>query len=184
MPLSKPKPRQMLHQRDIVINGYLREDGLIDIEAHMTDRKPYSFSNHERGGVNAGEALHDMRLRVTIDTSLTILACEAAMDATPHSVCPGAAPNYGRLAGLVIGKGFLKQAGQLLGGANGCTHLRELLQQIGTVAMQTMYSVRRADRPDKPAIPGSRLDLRLLNTCYAYDENGPLVRRYRELNQG
>jgi hypothetical protein len=175
MPLSRPARRAKLHTRDIVINGYEREDGLVDIEARITDTKTYSFGNFDRGGINAGEALHDMWLRLSIDREMLIITAEAAMDSTPHSICPGAAPNFARLEGLTIGRGFLKLASIRLGGVEGCTHLRELLQQIGTTAIQTMMSVKRLDRPVNEDPSRRRVSRSLVNSCYAYDEAKSLV---------
>ncbi len=182
MPLSPPAQRDLLHLRDIAIRGFLRADGLIDIEARLTDTKTYSFGNHDRGRIGAGEALHGMGLRVTIDQSLCVISAEAAMDDTPHHVCPGVAPNFARLAGLTIGKGFLKGATERLGGPAGCTHLRELLQQVATVAIQTMFSVRA--HKDAREGTAERIDWKvptlLVNTCFAYAEDGPLVQQKRE----
>jgi hypothetical protein len=165
MPLSRAAARNLQHLRDITLRGYEREDGLVDVEAHMTDTKTYGWRNEDRGAVRAGEPMHDMWLRVTVARDMTITACEAAMDGTPHTRCPGAAPNFARLAGLNIGKGFLKAAMAEVGGVQGCTHLRELLQQVGTVAWQTVSSLNWKERkaPLPPGIPPA-----LVNTCYAY----------------
>ena len=170
MPLSRAEPRKLLHLRDIHLRGYERDDGLVEIEARMTDTKTYSFGNRDRGGIASGEALHDMWLRVTFSKDMVIQACEASMDSTPHQLCPGAAPNFTRLVGLAIGKGFIKSAMQRVGGVEGCTHLRELLQPIATVALQTMMSVNKHDKS-----AGGGVDPRLVNTCYTYDETGPLI---------
>ena len=185
MPLSDSAPRDLLHLRDIALRGYLREDGAIDVEAHLADTKTYDFPNHDRGRINRGDELHGMWLRLTVDESMTILAAEAAMDATPHAVCPGAAPNFARLAGLTIGRGFLKRAMERVGGTAGCTHLRELLQQVATVAVQTMFSVRahRSARAGQMKRDDWGVPSFLLNTCFAYDENGPLVAQRREMEK-
>ena len=177
MPLSKPSTRKMLHLRDITLRGYEREDGMIEVEAHMTDTKSHSLSMRDRGGLSAGEPMHDMWLRVTVSPEMTIMAAEAAMDATPHNVCPQVAANYERLVGLNIGKGYLKGAMQRLGGVEGCTHLRELLQQVGTVAFQTLLSVR--GQQTKERAPERRIHPGLLNTCYTYNEDGALAARYK-----
>ncbi|MBV8592615.1 MAG: DUF2889 domain-containing protein [Acetobacteraceae bacterium] len=52
------------------------------------------------------------------------------------------APNFARLPGLRIGPGCLKAAAARVGGTEGCTHWRELLQQMGTTALQTIFAVR------------------------------------------
>ncbi|MBT4888152.1 MAG: DUF2889 domain-containing protein, partial [Rhodospirillales bacterium] len=72
MPLSKPANREHLHTRDIKCHGYLREDGMWDIEGRITDRKTYSFPNHDRQGINAGEDIHDMSVRLTMDSEFVI----------------------------------------------------------------------------------------------------------------
>jgi len=181
MPLSPAESRQLLHLRDIDIRGYLRDDGLLDIEAHMVDTKTYSFGNHDRGRINAGEALHGMWLRLTVDTGLTVRRAEAAMDSTPHAICPGVAPNFARLEGLTIGRGFLKGAMERVGGTQGCTHLRELLQQVATVSIQTMFSIRahEAARAGRASEDGWEIPAALLNSCHAYDEEGELVKAAR-----
>ena len=199
MPLTPPHPREAIHTRAIEINGYRREDGLFDIEAHLTDIKSFGQTNYDRGYIAAGEPIHDMWLRLTIDGSMAIVGVDAVSDKTPYVTCPSAAPNFSRLIGLRIKAGFLKEANHLVGGTTGCTHLRELLQQMATTAFQTINpaEVRREMRAEgAPDTPGSdRADARItekmggppkvLNTCLAYADTGPLVqRRWPHLYKG
>ena len=172
MPLSEPPERELLHRRDIALRGYRRADGLFDIEAHLTDTKTYGFPSEDRGFVASGEPLHGMWMRMTVDDDLKIAAFEAATEYGPYAVCPAAAPNFARLAGLSIKRGFLRAAAERVGGVQGCTHLRELLQQMATVAIQTLYSVRtRRDAEGQPETPS------MLNTCMAYAPDSPVVKR-------
>jgi len=191
MPLSPPQERELMHSRDIVLRGYLRADGLYDIEAQLTDAKTYGQANRDRGYIDAGEPIHGMWLRMTVDEQRTIVACEAASDFTPYAICPTAAPNFARLAGLQIKPGFLKEAAKRIGGTEGCTHLRELLQQMATTAYQTIDPTRarrEADAAGEVDKPGSdRLDAQIavkmggppaiLNTCIAYSTESPVVQR-------
>jgi len=191
MPLSPPQERELLHSRDIVLRGYRRADGLYDIEAQLTDTKSYGFANRDRGYVDAGEPIHGMWLRLTIDEARRIVGCEAASDYTPYAICPAAAPNFARLEGLQIKPGFLKEATKRVGGTVGCTHLRELLQQLATTAYQTIdpaRAAREAAAAGEIDQPGSdKLDARIaakmggppaiLNTCIAYGTDSPVVRR-------
>ena len=184
MPLSEPVPREPLHLRDIELRGYRREDGLFDIEARLTDTKTYAFSNSDRGQIEPGVPLHRMLARMTLDAEMVITAFEAVTEYGPYAICPTAAPNFVRLAGLKIGPGFLKAANERIGGVHGCTHLRELLGQMGTIAFQTMFAVRvkretapnamgSADQPvaEKPSRP------MMLGTCLAYAPDSPVVAR-------
>lgn len=190
MPLSPPKERELLHSRDIVLRGYQRTDGLYDIEAQLTDTKSYGFASHDRGYVEPGEPIHGMWLRLTIDETRTIVACEAASDHTPYAICPTAAPNFARLEGLQIRPGFLKEAAKRIGGPIGCTHLRELLQQIATTAYQTIdpaRAMREAEAAGENRPGSDKVDERvtakmggapaILNTCIAYGTDSPVVRR-------
>lgn len=191
MPLTPPQPREAIHTRAIEINGYRRADGLYDIEAHLTDTKTFGQTNYDRGYIPAGEPIHDMWLRLTIDDTMHVVDVDAVSDKTPYVMCPAAAPNFSRLIGLRIKAGFLRDATHLVGGSLGCTHLRELLQQMATTAFQTINPAKvrqemRAEGADEA--PGSdKVDLRItdkmggppkiLNTCLAYADTGPLVRR-------
>ena len=174
MPLSPSQtPRKHLHTRKIELNGYQREDGLFDVEAQLTDTKTYSFELQDRGRVEPGEALHGMSMRMTVDQTMTIVAFEAVTDSSPYSICPEIAPSYASLVGLQIRAGFLRAAAERVGGVHGCTHLRELLQPMATVALQTLYAQRSAREGERPR------DSRpaMLNSCYAYREDGPIVAR-------
>ena len=171
MPLSDAQPRTRLHTRTITLEGFQREDGLFDIEAEITDRKTHGFSTIDRA-VEPGTPLHHMNVRVTVNNELEIVGAEAQTTHGPFTICSGGAASFSRLIGLTIRPGFLKSANERLGGTSGCTHIRELLQQLGTVAMQTFYPIRAKLQPRAPDAPP-----RLLNTCHAYASDGPVIQR-------
>jgi hypothetical protein len=178
MPLSAPAERQLLHLRDIELRGYERADGLFDIEAHLVDTKDYGYTNPGRGWIEPREALHDMWIRLTIDTDLVIRKCEAATDSSPFDICPMATPNFARLEGLKIGPGFNRAVAERVGGVHGCTHLREVLSQVATVAYQTLNPSRRqksaeALQIEKQKGEGGRPAI--IGTCLAYAPDSPVV---------
>lgn len=196
MPLSQPAERELIHLRDITLHGYHRRDGRFDIEAHVRDTKTLSFDNIDRGGsIEPGEPLHDMWLRLTIDEDMTIVGCEAVTEHGPFTICRDGAQHFGRLVGLTLKPGFLREANARVGGIDGCTHLRELLAQVATTAFQTLWPVRirRAEErrrqlaeqghsPAEIALDGSPV---LLNTCYAYaDTREAVKRRWPHLYRG
>src|SRR6202162_4188390 len=73
---------------------------------------------------------------------MQIIAVEAVSDKTPYVMCPTAAPAFTPLVGMQIKAGFLREATNAVGGTIGCTHLRELLQQMATTAFQTINPAR------------------------------------------
>ena len=87
MPLSPPVKRKHVHTREIRCLGFEREDGLWDIEGRITDTKTYTFDNRERGMISAGTPVHDMLVRLTVDTDLVVQDAEASTEAGPFEIC-------------------------------------------------------------------------------------------------
>ena len=152
MPLSAPAPRKHLHTRAITVKGYTRDDGLWDIEGHMTDNKSYTFTNNWRGTVPPEVPLHEMWVRLTLDDDYIVIDAEAVSDHTPLEICRSITPEYKKLKGLRVGPGWNRKVKELLGGTRGCTHLTELLGPMATVAFQTISvekNCRRAKNPQE-----------------------------------
>ncbi|MFO1433761.1 MAG: DUF2889 domain-containing protein [Candidatus Competibacteraceae bacterium] len=177
MPLSRPpRSRKLLHARTVQCYGYQREDGLWDIEGHMTDIKTYSFPNQDRGGeVKAGEPLHEMWIRLTLDSDLRIHDAEACTDGSPFNVCPEITGRYKQLIGLYIKPGWNLKIKQLFNGVEGCTHLTELLGPVATTAFQTIHPRRRGEK--KPKV-GDDEQPRLLNSCHAMRSDGMVIKNH------
>lgn len=178
MPLSPPSPREHKHTRVVECKGYRREDGLWDIEGHITDRKTYDFKSDERGDVTAGTPVHEMWLRLTVDDNFTVQAVEAVTDHAPYpSTCPHIAPDYTKIVGLKIGPGWSKAVKERMGGVNGCTHLTELLGPVATTAFQTIYPIISRERAKAAQASGQPPKFPLLNTCHAFRADSEVVRK-------
>ena len=161
--------RELLHRRAIEIEGYKREDGLYDIEAHLVDTKPRDFKL--AAGIRpANQPIHGMWLRVTVDRTLTIVDAAAAMDAMPYvNDCDQIVPAYRKLVGLAIRPGYTQRVQELLGGVRGCTHLSEMALMLATAAFQTMAGQRLQEPDVKPF---------QLGRCHALATDAPAVAKY------
>ena len=173
MALSKPNPRNHLHTRDIQCKGYQREDGLWDIEAEIIDTKTYSFDNVDRDGVAAGDPVHHMWVRLTLDDEMVVHKAEASTDASPYSICGDIVSSLEALEGLAIMPGWRRGVIKCLGGIKGCTHITDLL--CGPVAVTARQTIFAAKERRKSAKPGKKPPQ--INTCYAYAQNSDIVRR-------
>ena len=131
-------PRRLSHRRNIELKGYCREDGLYDIEAELIDTKGIPLTTPDRPVIAVGEELHRMILRLSVDATFVIREVEARMEQTPYHHCPEIAEAYQQLVGVSIGAGWTRAIKNLFGGEKGCTHLRELLGPMATVAFQTI----------------------------------------------
>ena len=170
MPLPQPASRHLMHTRAIECCGYERADGLWDIEGHLVDTKPFATTARDTGQARrAGEPVHNMWLRLTIDLDMKIHDAAAATDAGPYLRCGDIAPNFKALKGVTIGPGWRRKTAELLGGINGCTHLVELLGPLGTTAFQATHRAREQRRAGKPLAQKPYQ----LNACHIYQEDSP-----------
>lgn len=172
MPLPPPSaPRQRIHLRAIVLEGWKRRDGLWDIEARLTDTKDHDYALAS-GLRRKGEPVHDMWVRVTIDRGFDILDAQASSDAVPYpGGCDTIAPAYRQLIGLNLARGFRRTIGEMFDGVRGCSHLTELLLSLPTAAIQTFASDMR-DNEDQGAKPFQ------LDRCHALETSSETVRRF------
>jgi len=172
MPLPIPEvERELRHTRRVRYEGYSRADGRWDIEAHLSDVKNHDF--HLKTGVRrAGQAVHDMWLRITIDRAFNILDAVASSDAVPYpGGCEQAPPAYRKLVGLNLMKSFRRQVKSLLGDVKGCTHITEMLAGMPTAAIQTFAGEMPEERAD-----GARPFQ--LDQCIALETSGETVRKW------
>ncbi|MET4807633.1 DUF2889 domain-containing protein [Limibacillus sp. MBR-115] len=177
MPLPPAKvAREQKHTRQYRFQGYEREDGLFDIEGHMTDSKTYGFPNAFRGRIEAGEPIHDMWIRLTLDIDMVVRDIEAVTDSGPYGICPQITPNFKKAIGLQIGAGWRMAVKKQLGGTEGCTHLVEMLGAMATAAYQTMWPALARKSAERRAAGAPPSRPALLGTCHAYAPTSPVVR--------
>jgi len=163
--------RELTHTRRVRYEGYKRADGLWDIEAHLTDIKNHDYQL-KTGVRRAGQPVHSMWLRITIDRRLNITDACAASEVVPYpGGCETIAAAYKRLIGLNLAKTFRKGVKQLFGDVKGCTHLTEMLGGLPTAAIQSFAGEMPEERTDgrKPF---------QLNQCHALETSSDTVKKW------
>ncbi|NEX60690.1 DUF2889 domain-containing protein [Noviherbaspirillum galbum] len=178
MPLPTPTSRRALkHTRAIQIEAYARDDGLWDIDAHITDIKTRD-SKLASGIRPAGHPMHDLWLRITIDRELNIVAAGAVSDAVPYpGYCDTIGPDYAKLVGLNLYKGFRDGVKQRLAGTQGCTHLTELAMVLPTAAIQA-FAGEVIDTRDGASGGAQATKPFQLDRCHALRTDGEAVAKY------
>lgn len=171
MPLSTPtQARTPQHIRQVSFRSFEREDGLWDIEGQLIDTKAVDTPRTNGEGVRkAGDPIHHMLIRVTVNTQLVVQAIEAAMEAHPVQGCPGALDAMQNMVGCSMARGWRKSIDTHLAGVVGCTHLRELLNNMATAAFQSIAGAF-STAPDQPPS--------YLGRCTGWRFNGPAVLQY------
>ena len=172
MPLSPVPDRTPQHERDVRYRSYARADGLWDIEGELHDSKAYdatSFRDPSKQRL-AGEAIHHMWLRVTVNRQLVVLAIDVSMDSHPLKGCTEAQAALQLMVGCSMARGWRQPIQKHLGGVASCTHLRELLFNLATAAFQSVPAVFSSSNPNEPP--------RHLGQCTGWDFNGNGVKEF------
>ena len=180
--LSKAVKRDLKHNRTIEGKGYKREDGLWDIEVFLIDSKTFSFKNMHRGYISAGEPLHDMAVRLTLDDDRKIIDIEAIISASPYNICPQAVKNCQKLKGEYLIAGFNRKVIKMLGGEKGCRHITDLLAHAGTIAYQTLWKEKTGGDAKTISLDEDKsIEKKFANSCYAFKKDGEVYNQYKEI---
>ena len=166
--------REELHLRRIEMRGWRRSDGLFEVEGQLIDTKPQDFVPL-RGGtlVKAGLPLHDLGVRITFDADMTVQAVTTFTRSAPYNMCPEGGRALQSLVGLRMAGGWGQAVRSQLARADSCTHLRELLVPMATVAHQAL-SFRLRDQPERLDAQGKPVRI---DSCYAYSAERDLVQK-------
>jgi len=173
---GKANARRLMHRRSVECTGFLRDDGLWEVEARLVDTKPFVQRDQFRGDIPPGEPVHDIRLRLAVDDRLTIVEAETTMQSTPFPTCIEVEPILQRLVGERIGKGWRELVRRRIGRLETCTHLSELLGPAVTTLFQTMSYGKTPDGGDSMDTHRERTEPPFfLNGCHSWRTDGPIV---------
>lgn len=165
--------RRQLHLRRIHCEAFERPDGLIDLEGQLIDTKPQPLQLVHRE-VPAGEAIHQMRVRLTIDRERRIVDARVSSEHAPYPDCRGVEAAYRQLVGLRIEPGFTMAVKRLFRGTAGCTHMTELLPTLASTAFQVLWA--SGEFAEAEAVAAQRHSP--LGGCHALRLDGEVVRIY------
>ena len=160
--------RKLVHDREIKIRSFDLGNHLLLVEGSLID---YS-KRFIRGKRNPAETrpVHHMIVRLKVRVpEMVIEEAEATMPHRPREGCLEVLPGIGDLVGLKVTKGYSAKVKELVGGTKGCAHLASLLTAMGPAVIQG-YGAAHGEE----VIPN------LINTCYLWREDGPIVRELKE----
>jgi len=179
MALPSAAPREPSHRRIVDYESYRRADGLWDIEGTVRDTKAYAYYDLERGALSPGEFVHDISVRVTIDSDMTVVDIVSSMDAIPFTYCRGSGARLPVLVGANLGRGWRKRLEQSLSRALGCTHMREMLLGVATVAFQTLSAERERRVGEVDPDPRKLVERPFyIGGCHSLTERSEIVREF------
>lgn len=166
---------EVLHFRSIEMQGSRRADGLFAVEGRLTDRKTHAFGPNVVGRlVQPMQPMHLMGVRIVFDDTLSVVEIGTFTEMAPYPACGDGGAALQSLVGLRMTSGWGKEVRGRLDGARSCTHLRELLVPLATVAFQTLSELRIERWRQSGTTPvAARVD-----SCYAWAADGDVVQRH------
>lgn len=120
---------------------------------------------------------HHIRVELTIDLSTeTIVHADSQMTKVPYGICQFTLRNINRVVGLKIERGINKQLVDLLGHAEGCTHMVNLAMEAVRLSANVMIGLNkvgdewfdRGQKTDEEMI--DHVKPYLSNTCLPFKE--------------
>ena len=177
---AAPEGGELIHTRFYEARTYKMSDDLFLLRGVVCDEKP-------AGLYMAGDPdplwVHHMVVDLEITFPMFVIQkVSVTFHERPHTHCTDIEPDYQKLVGLSIARGFNKQVKELFGGPRGCTHIGALLAAMAPVAIQSGWSMRMGNSlGNEEADSATTAEQRKrsyamnLNTCHMWDENGQMV---------
>jgi hypothetical protein len=178
MVMRQEAGRREMHMRRIEMRAFARDDGLWDVEAHLRDEKPYVYIDADRGPRQPGDAVHDIRIRLTFDDDRVIRDVDVQMGSMPFGTCHEVKDSFRVLIGERIGPGWRNTIRKIPRTAT-CTHAQELLVPMATAAVQGM-ALGRAPEGKASLVrdPAAATAPFFVNGCYSWRAEGPVVAHF------
>jgi len=123
--------------------------------------------------VNLCDSHHEITVFITVlMPEAQIILARAEFLRSPDKICARTATLMEGLVGQSLGQGVIKMASNVLGGPQGCIHLKELVIEAAKALFQAKYIMRFGDYPDYSAI-NKALAKDQAGTCYLYSQPDP-----------
>lgn len=174
----------LIHHRNYQVRSYRQSPTEFWLRGTVQDQKPAGVYFDDDQPLT----VHQMRVDLLVAfPSMEILEADVELATHPHESCATIEPEYQKLVGLSIARGFSRSVKDLFGGPRGCTHVMALLQAMAPVAIQSTWSMRAAETGSVAVAidrsngdEGLREALRFnLDTCHVWAEDGEMVAAVR-----
>lgn len=168
--------KELVHNRELSIRTYDLGDHRILIEGRLIDHR---YRSRQDSAKEEPRLVHDMIVRLKVrGPDMLIEEAEAEMPHHPIEDCTVVLPWIQNLEGMKIATGFTMKVKETIGETKGCAHITSLVVGMGPSAVQGYWAAYGVERErmslNKEAVK------KILNTCYLWREDGPLIRGFQE----
>jgi len=124
----------------------------------------------------------EVEIEVTVP-DLEIVAAKGRVERSFNETCADAIPLLEKAIGLRVGSGLTKLVDSLIGESQGCMVMADLIFEACdavilsfTAQQMTMADQLGDEQREEGLLQMVQMNPRLLNSCIAFDENGPLLK--------
>lgn len=155
----------------------------VDVEEEGTDLRVSGRLRDTR----LGEELHGMDVRMLVSAyEGEIKEISGDMPRLPMEECIQGLQALSEVLGMKIRPGFTDAVKSTIGSQRGCTHMAALVMNMANATVQGMGAYLRKNFDQEghdELIVENAKQLGLLNSCVCWSEDGPIVRRWREMQE-
>ena len=169
-----PFARRQVHLRRVTCEVFRRDDGLLEVEGLLVDTKPEAI-RLVSGIREAGQPIHQMRVRIAVDADRRIADVHAFSEHNPYPDCAEVETGYRKLIGMKVEPGFTRDVKRMFRGVMGCSHITELIPTMASAIFQAEWARSDFDTADAQ---GSRERTSPLGGCHALRLDGEIVRMH------
>ena len=167
--------KRLVHNRDYSVQTYELGDQRILVEGTLTDHRYQKGDSEEP---DEPRLIHDMIVRLWVKgPEMLIEKAEAEMPCHPREECTEVLPWIRDLEGMTISTGFTMRAKETIGEVKGCAHITGLVVAMAPAAVQGYFSAYGGTRQKRG--PNEDALKKVVNTCYLWREDGPLIKSIR-----
>lgn len=166
--------KENLHNRNIDIVTYAWDADHVLLVGELKEQRYVGFINNFGEQIQPG-IYHHMKIELLIDTrAMTIKDVAVSLPRVPRHDCPDMLTSLDQIKGMNITRGFSSKIRKMVGGSQGCVHLNTLLLAMAPAALQGSWINNSWQRKEPPQ-PDPEIGSHLVDSCWAWRKDGPLV---------
>ena len=170
---------EKIHNRNIDVSSYIVDEEHILISGEFKERNLITVYKRS-GKVREPSVFHHMQIQLLIKVSeIKIVDLHVKMPGAPQEeLCREMETSLDEIKGLIIAPGFTSKVKKIAGGVKGCVHLTTFLLSMAPAALQGYWTFK--DRSQQRVDDSSEINLYLIDTCWVWRQDGPLVKELKK----
>jgi hypothetical protein len=176
---------ELVHSRNISIRCFRMSADAMLLEGSLQDDRFFPSEAHLSDEHRDKATVHHMRIKMIVSLpQLKIISIIPELQVIPNEACQGALDSVKKLIDLKIKHGFTDAVRNLLGNAEGCVHLMNLILSMGSAAVQGAWASLSDRGKSSPGRQSEMDESILINSCWLWREDGPLAANIRKSKYG